>query len=98
MKILQPKVEASGIIDLIAIGIAKNFEERITSPIIGNGTIQSGIIKGIAGTLIEGRAGKLGKIVGGALGVDAGEDLAIGLLGMAGGTIGGAGAVRNEWA
>lgn len=98
MKILQPKVQASGIVDLIAIGVAKNFEERITAPIIGNGTLQSGIIKGIAGTLIEGRAGKLGKIIGGALGVDAGEDLAIGLLGLVGGAIPGAGAAQNEWA
>ena len=99
MKILQPKVEASGFFDLIAMGVAKNFEERLTAPLIGNGTITSGLIKGVLGGIIEGQGGKFGKIVGGALGVDAGEDLAIGLLGAAGGIIpGGAAGARDEWA
>jgi len=98
MKILQPKVEASGFFDLIAIGVVKNFEERLTQPYIGNGTLMSGAIKGVIGGIIDGKGGKLGKYVSGALGVDAGEDLAIGLLGMAGGAVGGAGAARNEWA
>lgn len=98
MKILQPKVKASGFIDLIAIGVAKNFEERLTAPLIGNGTITSGLIKGVVGGVLEGQGGKIGKIIGGAFGVDAGEDLAIGLLGAGSGLIGGAGAVRDEWA
>lgn len=92
MKILQPKVEASGFFDLIAIGVAKNFEERLTAPLIGNGTLMSGLIKGVVGGVIDGHGGKIGKIVGGAFGVDAGEDLAIGLLGAAGGLVPGTGA------
>lgn len=96
--ILQPKVKASGFVDLIAMGVAKKFEEQLTTPIIGNGTIKSGLIKGVAGGFLDGKGGRLGSILSGALAVDAGEDLAIGLLGMAGGAgIGGA-SPTNEWA
>jgi hypothetical protein len=94
VNILRPKVNASGFVDLIAIGVAKQLEERFTAPYIGNGTLQSGIIKGVIGGVIAGKGGRLGNIVSGALGVDAGEDLAIGLMGMAG--AGAAGANRSD--
>ena len=99
MKILQPKIEAHGIVDLVAIGVVKNFEERLTSPYIGNGTLMSGAIKAILGGVIDGHGGKIGKYVSGAFGVDAGEDLAIGILGLAGGAGlgGGAGARVDAW-
>lgn len=91
MNILKPKVKASGFFDLIAIGAAKNLEERFTSPIIGNGTLTSGIIKGIIGGVIDGKGGKIGTIISGAFGVDAGEDIAVALMGMAGTGTGAAG-------
>lgn len=98
MKILQPKVEASGIFDLIAIGVVKTFEQRLTEPYIGNGTLMSGAIKAIAGGFIDGHGGKFGKYVGGAFGVDAGEDIAIGLMGAAGGALGiGAATNKDAW-
>lgn len=98
MKILQPKIEAHGIVDLVAIGVVKTFEEGLTQPYIGNGTLMSGAIKAVIGGVIDGHGGKVGKIISGAFGVDAGEDLARGLLALIGGGIGGAGAARNEWA
>jgi glycine cleavage system aminomethyltransferase T len=84
VNILKPKVNASGFVDLIAIGAAKQLEERFTSGIIGNGTLTSGIIKGIACAMIDGKGGRIGHIVSGAFGVDAGEDIAIALMGMVG--------------
>jgi hypothetical protein len=99
-KILQPKVEAHGFVDLLAIGVVKNIEERITAPYIGNGTLWSGAVKGILGGVIDGHGGKVGKYLGGALGVDAGEDLANALTGMIGGgmgAVGGASASSDGW-
>lgn len=93
-KILQPKVKASGFVDLIAMGIVKQLEERILTPYIGNATLQSGAIKGIAGGLLSGKGGRLGNIISGALGVDAGEDLGIALMGMVGGA--GVGAAKPD--
>jgi hypothetical protein len=88
-EIMNPKVEASGWMDLIAIGLVKQVEERVTSPYIGNATIASGVIKGVAGGLIHGKAGRIGNIASGAFLVDAGEDIGLALLGMVGGGIGG---------
>lgn len=105
-KLMTPKVEASGFVDLIAIGAAKHLEERFTQPIIGNGTIVSGLIKGVVGGIIDGKGGKIGKYISGAFAVDAGEDIAVSLLGMVGmngGGIGGlpgfggAGARADNW-
>lgn len=98
--ILKPKIEAHGFVDIIAIGVAKNIEERLTSPYIGNGTLMSGAIKAIACGVIDGKGGRLGRIVSDAFGVDAGEDLAIGILGMVpgiGGLTGGAGTSADAW-
>lgn len=82
--ILAPKVEAHGFVDLIAIGAIKQIEEQLTAPIIGNGTLVSGLIKGVIGGIIDGKGGKIGHYISGAFGVDAGEDIAITLLQMAG--------------
>ena len=98
--ILTPKVEAHGFIDLVAIGAVKQIEERLTSPYIGNGTIMSGLIKGVAGGVLDGKGGKLGKYVSGAFAVDAGEDIAMALMGMVpgiGGLTGGAAASADNW-
>lgn len=89
--ILKPKIEAVGFIDLIAIGALKQIEEGLTTPIIGNGTLISGGIKGIAAGIIDGKGGKIGKYISGAFAVDAGEDLAISLMSMVGIGPGGAG-------
>lgn len=98
--VLKPKVEAHGFVDLIAIGAIKHFEEQLTFPLIGNGTIVSGIVKGIACGILDGHDGKPVKLLSSALGVDAGEDLAVGILSMIGGgglNIGGAAARSDGW-
>ncbi len=96
--ILKPKVEASGIVDLLAIGVAKQITERLAAPVVGNGTPVSALAKGIAGGIIHGKGGKIGQYVSGGLLVDASEDAALSVLnffGITGGGSGGAG--RNEW-
>ena len=80
-KILEPKVEASGLMDVIALGVAKSTTERLTAPIIGNATIKSGAIKLIAGGAIGGKGGKVGKAISGGLIVDGIEDVVSSILG-----------------
>jgi hypothetical protein len=87
-EILNPKVQMTGLFDLIGVGVIKQFEEKISSPVIGNGTLMSGGIKLISGAVLHGKGGRLGNIASTALLVDAGEDLAIGIMGMIGGSSG----------
>jgi hypothetical protein len=88
-EILHPKIQYSGLADLVGVGVVKQFEEKLTSPIIGNGTLTSGAIKLIGGGLLHGKGGRLGNIASSAILVDAGEDLAIGLMSLLGGGLGG---------
>jgi hypothetical protein len=84
-EILHPKVEMTGLFDLIGVGVVKQFEEKLTSPVIGNGTLISGGIKLIGGAVLHGKGGRLGNVASSALLVDAGEDIALGIIGMIGG-------------
>jgi len=75
-KILKPKIQASGFMDALELGIMKSVSERVLSPVIGNGTVQSGVIKGIGGGLLTGvRGNKHVNLLGSALFVDAIEDV-----------------------
>jgi hypothetical protein len=79
---LQKKVGQISIMDALLIAGVKSFEERLIGRFVGNGTILSGMVKGIAGGVISSAVkGKFGDIVGTALIVDAGEDIVTALLG-----------------
>lgn len=91
---LNPKIEAHGIVDIFAIGVSKQVTERISAPYIGNGTITSALIKGVAGSIAYGKGGRIGNIVASGLIIDAAEDAAVSLLG---GIMGNAGSNRDEW-
>ncbi len=94
-EVLNPKVEASGLADVLGMALVKQVEERLTSPYIGNGTVKSGIIKGIGGGLgyaVLGK-GRIGKIVTSAILFDAAEDVISGFLG---GGLGGAGTSAQQ--
>jgi len=91
--IMNPKVEASGLTDVIALGLAKSTTERLLTPMIGNGSIKSGVIKTIGGALIGGKGGKIGKAVSGGLIVDGIEDVVSSVLG---GSTGGSN-VSESW-
>lgn len=85
-EILKPKIHATGILEVVGIGIAKQLEEKLTAPVIGNGTMGSAIAKGLAGGLIRSflPRGTVTDIISGAFLVDAGEDAALSLLNMTG--------------
>lgn len=93
-KILEPKVEASGLLDVVALGLAKTTTERLSAPIIGNATVKSGAIKLVAGGVIGGKGGKIGKAVSGGLIVDGIEDMVSAILGNNGV---GSGAEDGAW-
>ncbi len=97
-EVLNPKVEAYGLADVLGMALVKQLEERVTSPYIGNGTIKSGIIKGIGGGLgyaVLGK-GRIGKVVTSAVLFDAAEDVIVGFLGGRG--MGSQAAGNDEWA
>lgn len=79
---LQKKVGQISILDAGLIALTKSFEERLMSRFVGNGTILSGVSKGIVGAILSGMiGGKTGDILGTAFIVDAGEDLVTAFLG-----------------
>jgi hypothetical protein len=98
-EILNPKVEYTGLFDLVGVGVVKQLEESLTAPIIGNGTFISGGIKLVGGSLLHGKGGRLGNIASSALLVDAGEDIALALMGMLSGktAIGGGNTSKDEF-
>jgi hypothetical protein len=68
--------------DAFLIALVKTFEERITAPIIGNGTLMSGAIKIGSAMAVKGLVGgKISDIVGTALVVDGTEDMVNSFLG-----------------
>jgi hypothetical protein len=66
------------IFDGVIIGLIKFAEEKATTPFIGNGTLKSGAIKLIAGSVIKSsfKGNKIVGYVGSALQVDGTEDIA----------------------
>lgn len=81
MEVLKPKIEAYGLADVLMMAASKQITERLMSPVIGNASVKSGVIKGIVGGLMYGKAGKIGNAVAGGLVFDAAEDLVVALLG-----------------
>ncbi len=92
--ILNPKIEAHGLWDVVGIGISKQVTERISAPYIGNGSFTSGLVKGFVGGIAYGKGGRIGNIVASGLIIDAAEDIAVSLLGKMGQ---GSGQARDEW-
>jgi len=90
------KFESSGFGDALLIGVVKTIEERALINVIGNGTVKSGLVKGIGGAVVSGMiGGKAGKIVGSAFAIDAVEDLVNGFMGAA--TAGSTNTNENAW-
>lgn len=92
--ILNPKVQASGLMDVALMGISKSVGERALAPIIGNGTLSSGAMKLVAGGLVQGR-GKMGNIVGSGFVIDGVEDIVNSFMGGMGG--GSNAAASEDW-
>jgi len=93
--ILNPKIEAHGIVDVFAIGLSKQVTERISAPYIGNGSMTSGLIKGVVGGIAYGHGGRIGNVIASGLIIDAAEDVAVSLLGKMG--QGSGGSNQDAW-
>ena len=74
-KILEPKVQATGLLDIALMGVSKSTTENLLTPIIGNGTFMSGGLKLIGGGFVQGQMGKMGKTIGAGLIIDGIDDL-----------------------
>lgn len=85
-KILKPKIQASGMLEVFGVGVLKILSEKMLTPYVGNGTLKSAAVKGVLGGLAHSYApsGFVRTITSGALLVDAGEDAAVSLMGMGG--------------
>lgn len=88
-KVTEPKIQASGFMDVLALGIAKTTTERILTPVIGNASVKSGIMKMAGGAVLSGKGGMAGKAISGGLVVDGIEDLVTSVLGGKMGSSGG---------
>ena len=82
MAILKPKVNASGLTDVVFLGVSKHVTERLMTPIVGNGTLQSGLTKGVLGGVVGSMGfGKIGTAISGGMIVDGIEDIIFALMG-----------------
>lgn len=100
-KILKTKDTKDLFIEAGAIALVKNLEERLLAPIVGNGTIKSGVVKAIAGIGIPAIAGsnKITKVISTAFIVDSAEDLVnVGIGMLQGSGIGLPGGSTDNWA
>jgi hypothetical protein len=96
-KILKPKIKASGLMDAFEMGAFKSISERITAPVIGNGTFTSGGIKLVgAGILSSLSRNKHVGLLSSAVIVDGVEDIVTGLLSGIG-DAGGVAGVGGDW-
>ena len=99
--IAKPKVKASGLMDLLEMGIMKTVSEKALSATpVGNATLMSGVIKlGLGGVVNSMIKNKHGKLLGGAIVIDGAEDISMALLSRIGGggllSSGGSGASDN---
>ncbi len=95
-EVLNPKVEATGIWDLLGMLIAKRVVDGVGLPVVGNNNIISGIAKLGIGAFLHGKGGRVGQIFTGGLILDGGDDLVGVGLGMFGGKLGGGGGHSND--
>lgn len=77
--ITDPKIEATGLGTIFAMGVSKQVTERMLLPVVGNSTIKSGLAKLVLGGVIsqvfqKGTTGKVGNVVGNGLILDGVED------------------------
>lgn len=81
MKVANDGVKFS---DLLLAGAVKYFEERALAGVVGNGTLVSGAVK-LAGAYASKKfLGKSAEPITLALGIDAAEDLIMGVMGLFG--------------
>jgi len=74
--LISEKVGEFSIVEAFGIALSKATTERLLARFIGNGTLMSAGVKGVAGAVLSGMVkGKIANIISTGLIVDAGEDL-----------------------
>jgi len=75
------------LMDFLAVGVSKVTMERLLTPMIGNGTVKSGVLKGVGGIALSQMVGnksgmgeQVGRYVAAGLIVDAVEDVTLALI------------------
>ena len=95
MAIKEPKVAASGLMDVAMLGLSKSVTERLLTPVVGNATLTSGAAKLIGGGVVQSMLkGKMGAALGGGMVVDGIEDIVTSVLG---GSVGGNSGDSGAW-
>jgi hypothetical protein len=89
--LLNPKMQATGIVDLAGMLIVKRVVDGFAMPIVGNNNLISGVAKLAVGGLLHGKGGRIGHIATGGIILDGADDLVGVALGMFGGKFGGGG-------
>ena len=98
-KLLKAGETKNLFLDALGIAIVKNVEERLLAPFIGNGTLVSGGIKGIAGVGIPimGGENKITRTLSTAFIVDAMEDVVNTAFQFFAGATGPSGGSTDNW-
>ncbi len=92
---LSRELSRMGLVDALILGVLKFVLERVTAPVIGNGTYMSGAIKIGASMLVDRvLSGKIGNMLSTALMLDGVEDIAVNVATMI--PIPGAGQAQSE--
>ena len=78
---MSEKIGKFNLKELAMVTVAKPVLEKVLAGVIGNGTLQSGIIK-LVGAYFVGNSidGSFGRAIATALAIDGGEDIAINVL------------------
>ena len=78
---VEEKIGKFNLEELAIVTVAKPVLERFLAPVVGNGTLQSGLIKLVGAYFVGSNLkGNIGKGIATALAVDGGEDIALSLL------------------
>lgn len=99
-EILNPKITGgNSLIDVLLIGVSKSATEMALQPVIGNGTIMSGAIKLVGGSIChEFIGGKIGSVVGSGLVIDGAEDIIRAtVMPTLSGVLGGNASAQEQW-
>ena len=84
--LMTPKVETTGWLELLGMGVIKRVEQTATAniPYLSSTSLTGVAVKGVVGAYVASKDGKLARIAGGALLVDAGDAVANMVLGYTG--------------
>ena len=82
VEILKANVSSAGVLDTVASLGVKHMVDGFAMPIVGNNNFISGIAKLAVGTIIHGKAGRVGNVVSNGMILDGADDLYLAIMSM----------------